>query len=453
MGDPRVETGGRLSTGDLAGQKEVRGRSELGSPRKDHTRSRGFPVGGEGISLKVPEGFPPPLQGLYALEPFDVRPFVPSDDLKKSCESDVPAGEVATAWLEWSGEGEGLRLEADLPAGLPKGAGLTIRRLDFWWQAGRRVEQDAYFPARVAAGEGDVFVAERLFSQEAQGLACIRGDKICYVISWRVPKTARPGSIALPIRMKAGNRVVGELTWRISVTPLLPASNFLTGIYYLTKDPSRWDADLADIAEHGFTAVTCPAESEDAWLRFKALASKYGLDGRFALYPHALTPEPGDWAYVCDEPGTADALKQAEARAESLAQKGWKTWGALCWRPLGRSPELLDECSMAPNLTAEGGHLPKPKGASWTYIQGLREDPAYNIAQMGRDAFERGLAGVWVFCYRPEPEGRADDWKDLPLRYDACVMPGPSGSLATVEWEALRQGILEGRLLRSGRTH
>jgi hypothetical protein len=148
----------------------------------------------------------------------------------------------------------------------------------------------------------------------------------------------------------------------------------------------------------------------------------------------------------------AGALAQAEARAESLAQKGWKTWAALCWRPLGRLPDLLDACAFAPNLTAEGALLTKPRGSLWTYIQGLREDPAYNRAQMGRDAFERGLAGVWVFCYRPEPEGRADDWKNLPLRYDACVTPGPAGSSSTVEWEALRQGILEGRLLRSGRT-
>jgi len=449
-----------LNPGGIFKMEILRGRKKVAGGFTLEVLARATPGpgasrwGGEGIAMKVPDSYPVLPSGLLALHAFEIRPFVPPEDEKSYCESAVPAGEVATAWLEWQGEGKDLRLVVGLPQGKPGGQMTppAISRLDFWWQSGRRTEQDAYFPARVAAGEGDILVAERLFPQTDQRASCGAGEKIRFVVTWRVPKSAGPGLMVLPVQMMSGSRAVGRTEWRITVTPLLADKVFLAGIYYLTQDPSRWDADLADIADHGFTAVTCPAERQEGWIRFKALAQKHGLDGRFALSPEKLTPQPGDWAYVCDEPGTAEALQRAEARAETLASKGWKTWGALCWRPLGRLPELLDACAFAPNLTAEGALLSNPRGALWTYVQGLREDPAYNRRQMGLAAFERGLAGVWVFCYRPEPEGKADDWKGLPWRYDACVAPGPEGSLATVQWEALREGILEGRLLRSGRS-
>jgi hypothetical protein len=450
-----------LKPGDNFRMEVLRGRKKIVNGVNLEVLARATPRAGasrwdgEGIVMAVPLSFPEASKGLFGLKAFDVRPFIPEDEKNASCESAVPAGEVATAWLEWRGEGKDLRLVVGAAHGKPGGPMTppAVSRLDFWWQSGRRAEQDAYFPARVAAGEGDIFVAERLFPQKDQQATCSAGDMIRFVVTWRVPKSAGPGLMALPIQMMSGSQVVGRAQWRINVTPPLADEPFLAGIYYLTKDPSRWDADLADIADHGFTAVTCPAEGQEEWLGFKALARKHGLDGRFALSPDRLTPQPGDWAYVCDEPGTADALRRAEARGETLASKGWKTWGALCWKPLGRLPEFLDACAFAPNLLAEGTQRPRPQGAFWTYIQGLREDPAYNRAQIGREAFEHGLSGVWVFCYRPEPEGKADDWKNLPMRYDACVVPGASGSLSTIEWEALRQGILEGRLLRSGRAY
>jgi hypothetical protein len=407
--------------------------------------------GGAGLPMSAPAAFPEPTPGLHGLAPFEVKPSVPSDQYVEVCESSVPAGEVATAWVEWQGGGADLTLQAVPSLKADQHVAGPIFRVDFWWQAGRRVETDGFFPARVAAGEGDVFVADRLFPQ-TEGAGCREGETLRYVATWRVPENTQPGIVSFTLLMKRAGQVVSKIPWRITVTEPLPEPSFLAGIYYLTKDASLWEADLADIADHGFTAVTCPAADQAGWEKFKRAARKHGLDGRFALFAEHLAPEPGDWAYVCDEPSSLSALAGAEARAESLRAKGWKTWAALCWEPVGRLPHLLDGCSYAQNLL-DSPATPKPVGAAWTYIQGLREDPAYNREWMGREAIRRGLSGVWVFCYRPEPEGTGDDWREPPIRYDSCVAPGPGGrSRSTVAWEALRQGILEGRLWRAGRS-
>ena len=445
----------------------LRGRKRISKSATLEVLSRATPGtgasrwGGDGIPAAAPASFPVDKAGLRALDAFEVRPFVPEGDYRNACESSVPAGQVATAWLEWRGEGTDLKLEAVLPLNAKKtgktGADpifkwgtVPIFRLGFWWQAGRRVEMDAFFPTHVAAGEGDVFVAERLFPQDGRA-ECAEGESLRYVVTWRVPKDVQPGVVTFALVMTRGDEAVSKIPWRIRVTEALPEPSFVAGIYYLTKDQSRWEDDLKDIADHGFTAVTCPVADQAGWERFKVLARKHGLDGRFALNSDKLAPESGDWAYVWDEPSSLAALAGAEARAAALKAKGWRTWAALCWEPLGRLPQLLDACAYAPNLL-DGAGTAKPEGAYWTYIQGLRENPAYNRGWMGREAREKGLSGVWVFCYRPEPEGSGDDWREPPIRYDSCVAPGPGGrSLSTVPWEALRQGILEGRLLRAGR--
>lgn len=446
-----------LAPGGPFAMEIMRGRKRSTKSATMEVLSRATPgtgasrFGGNGVPMKVPASYPPRTPGLHGLAPFTVAPFIPSEEHVETCESSVPAGEVATAWLEWRGEGRDLEVEAIAEGGVQCTPAPEVHVLDFWWQAGRRVETDGFFPARVAAGEGDVFVADRLFPQAA-GARCREGEALRYVVTWRVPENIQPGTVPFALVMRRAGQIVSKIPWRIAVTEPLPGPSFLAGIYYLTKDESRWEADLADIADHGFTAVTCPAADQPGWERFKALARKHGLDGCFALRADALTPEPGDWAYVWDEPSSLAALAGAEARAEVLENRGWKTWAALCWEPVGRLPQLLDGCAFAHNLL-DAPATPRPEGAFWTYIQGLREDPSYNRGWMGREAVKRGLSGVWVFCYRPEPEGTGDDWKEPPIRYDSCVAPGPAGrSLSTVAWEALRQGILEGRLLRAGRS-
>jgi hypothetical protein len=330
-------------------------------------------------------------------------------------------------------------------------AGVTISRLDFWWQAGRRTETDAVFPARVAAGEGDVFVAERLFPQPADGVRCLPGGSVRFVAAWRVPKSCPPGVITVPLIVKGEGGLRRQVDWRIEVARALPEVPFLAGIYYLTTDEARWEEDLADIADHGFTAVTCPARTQAGWERFKALAARLGLRGNFALRPDGLEPSPGDWAYVWDEPATAEAVRRAEARAMELGGRGWKTWAALCWSPLGDLPKLLSASAISPNLLDDQPPISWGLCEIWCYIQGLREDPSYNLRQMAEVPIEKYLTGIWVFCYRPEPEGSGDDWGRPPIRYDACVVPGPGGSVGTVQWEALRRGILEARVAKAER--
>lgn len=412
--------------------------------------------GGEGIPFIVPAAFPEPESGLFALEDFEVRPYVPADDRKASCLSRVPAGEVATAWLEWRGEGMDVRLEPG--RAVAKGPGATwatddaqVFVLDFWWQAGKRTEQDAAFPGRVASGEGDVFVAERLFPQDARGVRCRAGECARYLVTWRVPRGCPPGELVIPLTTEGRTGPSRQVKWRIEVTAPLPDVPFLAGIYYITPDEGRWEADIADIAEHGFNAVTCPARSREAWVRFKALAKKHGVRGNFALYPDGLVPEEGDWAYAWDEPYSAQTLRQAEERAASLSKAGWRTWAALCWLPVGDLPRLLNACAFSPNMLEDRHSLPRVAGEIWTYIQGLREDPAYNRGQLTQRAEEEIVSGLWVFCYRPERERPLDDWLQPPLRYDACVLPWQGRSLPTVEWEALRRGILEARIERAGR--
>ncbi len=394
--------------------------------------------GGDGESFSMPRSVPEPMRTPRGLAPYEVRPFVPPAGGVAACEDAAPAGEVVTAWLELPPAKVPWTVRAE---GWPGGA--EVFRVDFWWQAGVREEQDALFPARVASGAGDLLVAERLLPQPAHGMAPSPWPVRVYVRA-RLGKAASPGTLERTIDVSSGDRLVASLPWKIRVAPPLPASRRMAGLYYSEERRGRWEGDFADMATHGIGAVTCPVRDPEAARRFVASAKASGLEGDFFLQPGAGTPRPG-WAYVADEPSTAAAVEAARARAERLRAEGFRTWAALAWPVSLSLARDLDGAAFAPNLLEPAARAGLTSGR-WTYFQGLREDPVANRVSAGLLAFAHGLSGFWVFCYASGDEGETD-WNHPFLRHDALVENGPSGTrVQTVEWEALREGILDGRL-------
>ncbi len=254
------------------------------------------------------------------------------------------------------------------------------------------------------------------------------------------------GTVRVTIRVFREGHLIAAIPWTITVAPPLPTPSRLVGAYYFERDASRWASDLRDLADHGVTAVTCPARDGAGWTRFQEEASKAGLDGRWALHPDAVPEGEAAWGYVADEPATVESIGRARARALAAKARGLKPWAALAWPDSLGLASVLDGVAVPPNLAGQARTL--GSAHRWVYVQGLRENPFYNRVWAGLLARAPGLDGLWVFCYAPAGDGPADDWAGPMIRYDALVDPdGEGGRLDTVQFEALRAGIVDGRLL------
>ncbi len=401
--------------------------------------------GGSGLSFAVPSLCGTKLAAPRPLAPFEVRACVPPGSERAACEDAVPAGEVATAWIELPPSPSPSRVEVKGPL-----AAAEVFLVDFWWQAGTREEQDALIPARVAAGMGDLLVAERLFPQAQAGIPASPLPTRVY-LRCRVPREAAPGTLNSQILVAPGERRAGAVAppravkWAVTVAPALPPTRRVAGMYYLEKDSSRWAADLADMAAHGFNAATCYAKGEAAWQAFGAAAKASGINGAFAMDTSDLEARSGSWAYTVDEPATEAAFKVTRERAAALRSRGFKAWTALCWPNSLVLARDLDGYALSPGLVSVAAEQGLSKDR-WTYIQGLREAPAYNRLMAGVFSHAGGLSGLWVFCYASGDEAETD-WTHAFIRHDACVENGPGGArIPTVHWEALREGILDSRL-------
>ncbi len=435
--------GGILRLQVLRGRKTKRGRYS----QEDLAQLSSGPAsgrwGGDGILVKIPRSFPASLSRPEALSNYEVRPFVPPDKGRAVCRAAAPAGEVVTAWIEIpSGDG---KVQVKVGKGLNN---VKVFRLDFWWQAGRRVAIDSLFPSLVAQGLGDVFVGERLFPQPAKGFKDGEYPMRIYVRGKIPLNTFKPGrgTLDIPIDAIEDGKPADRLWWKIEVAPALPTLKRLAGLYYLERDQERWAKDLSDIAAHGITAVTCPSRDVKGWKAFQAATEAAGLDGRWALHPDCVPPGEKAWGYVTDEPATRTAIAEAGRRARTLRARGLKTWGALAWPNSLCLDDVLDGIAVPPNLVREAASLSCQR--KWVYVQGLRENPFYNRVWVSLLARAPGLDGFWVFCYAPGSKRPVNDWRGPIIRYDALVDPdGAGGRLQTVQWEALREGILDGRLI------
>ncbi|MEW5765867.1 MAG: hypothetical protein ACOYXN_10155 [Acidobacteriota bacterium] len=403
--------------------------------------------GGEGRDLRPAPDPPKAETGPRALAPYDTRPWIPPGEGASACEDAAPSGEMVTAWLEVP-PGEG-RVRAEAGPGFE---GVEVFRVDFWWQSGTREEIDAIFPVRVAAGMGDVLVGDRLFPQPPEGFDPA-GEPLRLYVRGRIPRLrqgqAPPrsnGDITVPLKIFRDGHLLGTIPWRVTAAPALPPPSRLAAVYYLEKEPSRWEADLLNLAAHGITAATCPASEAEGWRRFQKAAEASGVDGTWALRPEAVPEGETAWGYACDEPASVGAVEAARTRAAALRARGLKPWAALAWPNSLRLASLLDGVSVPPNLVRAAPGLPAPK--RYVYVQGLREDPFFNRVWAGLLCRAPGLSGLWVFCHAPSREGTADDWAGPIIRHDALAAPdGRGGRLDTVPFEALREGILDGRIL------
>jgi len=375
---------------------------------------------------------------LRPLDPYEVRPFVPESPTRVSCRDAVPAGEFATAWFEVPPSPGTVHLSVEKAP-----APVEFFRVEFWWQAGPREEQAALFPARAAAGEGDCLVAERLLPISGGNLRT-GSLPIRVYARMRVPKTALQGRRTLAIRAARDDRSDERVPWNLRVVPALPKTEGLFGIYYLGVNPSAWPEDLQNLADHGLNAATCYAPDAPGQKHFREIAQGVNVDGRFPLAGVPVGPE-GTWGYASDEPASAEAIRQASQRARDLRARGLRPWAALCWpRSLELLP-LLDGVALSPGMVLEAADL-GGGGARWVYFMGGREDPAYiRRLAAGLSRFP-GLSGFWVWCYASRPEDRGE-WDHPFYRDIACRAPdGQGGLLDTVQWEALRDGIVDRRL-------
>jgi len=434
-----VEPGGTFRVALVRGRKTPFGDQALEVLATTAPGRSSGRFGPEGAWFSRPAPPPPhPTGRLRPLASYEVRPFVPDAETERACRDAAPAGEFATAWLEVPPRHTAVRLaveKAPAPA--------EFFRVDFWWQAGPREEQAALFPARAAKGEGDTLVAERLFPLPGGELRPSPYPTRVYV-RMRVPRSTTPGTLAMTLRTSQPGGQETGIAWEVRVVPALPKTDALFGVFYLGTEAATWPADLQNLAAHGINAATCYAPDGAGQRRFVEMAGKAGIDGRFLMVETPGAPA-GSWGYTADEPASAESIRRAALRASDLRARGLHPWATLCWpRSLELLP-LLDGVALSPGMVVQAPLAPEA-GRRWVCLMGGREDPGTIRRSVAGLSRYPGLSGFWVWCYASRP-GDPGEWGHPYYREIACrASDGEGGLVDTVQWEALRDGIVDRRL-------
>ncbi len=365
---------------------------------------------------------------------------------------------------------------------------IEIHVVRCWYQAGR------------GPGKSDrkVFVPELLLKDdrvELTGYAPevrLTGDVIADVprgtskqfwLTSRIPEDAAPGTYTSAIHIRADNQPEAELTLEVEVLAIrLMKPGKRTILYYRGKlspghgpeslTAGRYEAQLRDIAAHGFRTATIydPPSYVRAALD---LQRKAGLEGpvpylgwlsggasaqgvrklndlvREGGYPELVY-------YGVDEPNDPEESARCRALFRTIREAGGRTTTAIPKAYADSLGDLLDlpNYSMGPGFREyvaglNDGSLKKAAKTETYYWQIMQEDPLLERLLCGFYLWKSGMDGIFPYVYqqlfdRGDPY---DDWSGKRHRHHLVTYPSRDGPIPTIQWEAAREGIDDVRYL------
>ncbi|OPX22316.1 MAG: hypothetical protein B1H02_06330 [Candidatus Latescibacteria bacterium 4484_107] len=365
---------------------------------------------------------------------------------------------------------------------------IEIHVVRCWYQAGR------------GPGKSDkkVFVPELLLKDDRVELTGyepevrLTGDVITDVprgtskqfwLTIRIPEDAAPGTYSSAIHVRADDQPEAELTLEVEVLPIrLMKPGKRTIIYYRGKlspghgpeslTEARYEAQLRDIAAHGFCTATIydPPSYVRAVLD---LQRKAGLEGpvpylgwlsggasaqgvrklndlvREGGYPELVY-------YGVDEPNNPEKLARCRTLFRTIQEAGGRTTTAIPKAYADSLGDLIDlpNYSMGPGFrkyVAElnDGSLKKAAKTETYYWQIMQEDPLLERLLCGFYLWKSGMDGIFPYAYqhvfdRGDPY---DDWSGKTHRHHLVTYPSKHGPIPTIQWEAAREGIDDVRYL------
>ncbi len=368
-------------------------------------------------------------------------------------------------------------------AGAIPAANVDVRVVKCWIQAGRGIRKDL---------EHKVFVPELLVKDDRTNIAGLRpqvrlsGDPVTDVPAGRskqfwvtiyIPEGTPHGLYIGKLTLRADGLAPREVKLACKVFGLKlsqPKQRYL--IYYRqTLSGSGRDAigeqyyrlDLADIRRHGFDQAMVYDAPEDLG-RALSIRTELGLRGPVPVTVHAIEQSqltvfvrdvrrvfsggqyPEVWFYILDEPRTAREIEQARVMADAVHAGGGKTVTALDREVLEFLGDKLDVINYNIGTPAfrdyvlalvKGEAQPDPR-PEFYYWQCMQEDPLINRLFCGFYLVKSKLDGVFPYVYQ---HAYSDDPFDDAsgegeLRHSMVTYPSAAGPIATVQWEAAREG-------------
>jgi hypothetical protein len=307
----------------------------------------------------------------------------------------------------------------------------------------------------------------------------VAGEKKPIFVTVRIDSAVPPGRYDGAIELNAGD-VTASLPLSIDVTPVvLREPPQLRMLWYLGTldcrrprhcvDEATFRAQLLDIRDHGFNAISLHETQRPLLRRACVIARAIGFSDVVLEAPYAEGLVPDDLVglrligYVSDEPDrrgeAAVALHRQHMRAAgalgattmtSLVQESFAR--RFTADDLGRRPDLVS-LYFPRNRAYFRSHaaFPEFRQSSTLYYWLVNlPDPNVHRALAGLYLWKSQAAGISPYCYQHLPPYPGSPWDDdrdpdgeLRQMVTYPASPGTAGSIPTLRWEALADGIAD----------
>ncbi len=315
-----------------------------------------------------------------------------------------------------------------------------------------------------------------------------------FLVTLKIPKDAIPGIYNATLLLQDPNTQQTAINITLKVLPItLPKPRQTFIIYYQGKlsqgysdsvSPQRLDAQIKDIADHGFNGICLYPEYRDNEISYQqqklSTAKKHNITKMaiFISFKPELKTLLEDYGYEPyfygkDEPNTDEKLIEhiqqsitihnGEGKVITAIQKSTAdrldnphdpiysnfpegTYEPLDIANLATGPRYADYFHSLIN-----GSFVRTRNETY-YWQIMQEDPKINRFMSGFFLWSTGLDGIFPYVYqsvRGNPYNDFDVWSQkIPSYRDHLVTyPSIEGPVPTIQWEALREGIDDTRYL------
>jgi len=248
--------------------------------------------------------------------------------------------------------------------------------------------------------------------------------------------------------------------------------------HFVSEDTMR--LQLQDIYDHGFRSISLLERRTECLQRALDIADEVGFNRNVVL----MTPLLGDASrldfhemqplhYVSDEIDVRGGswIRHHQENTKAVRQSNGKTMASLRQQSfarrlqddadIGHYPDIVSYY-LADNLTyflAHSEFPPLRTTPTYYYWLSHMEKPNLHRLLAGLYLWKTKAAGIAPYCYQhlprypASPLNDSDPWDDgtpadtRPLRHHMTTYPARSGSIPTVQWKGLSEGITDLRYL------
>lgn len=384
---------------------------------------------------------------------------------------------------------------------------IDLRVVKNWWQASAGPERSFYPPVytpELLLSDDRFDFGSQTWSKDVLPSLPRLEYAVCdmdsytskqFAIEVLVPVDADPGTYSGVVTLVAPGLTDHAMGIELEVLDIelgAPDKDFILyhrGNFHLVSDAdyldeSRYEEQIRDIREHGFNRIHLRASDTGyfdkvAAAGFSELAVSQVRDGAIldAMLAHGMEP----FFYGVDEPNDLDRIQGQIERSREIhslcSEQGCgkvitaiaKQWADRLWDrndPIYGDGEYepLDYANL--NVTASEAYigarrrgerdgLARKEYPQVYYWQLRREDPRVNRYYAGFHLWLTELDGIYPYVYQQIQLDPYDDFDiaeggsyHAATRDAQVTYPSQQGPVATMEWEALREGIDDYRYLQ-----